>query len=338
MFHKSRPLIDFAFFPEYVYLTPMTRNVIKVCSLSLKKGLGAAWSILIIMIPVSFVMTLLQYTGFLEHLTWILEPFMSIFSLPAEASMALIMGALINIYAGIAVMGTMSLDLWSINIIAVMMLICHNLIVESAVQSKTGVSGLKMTAFRIVAAFSMGLCLTFLLPETLKSQQWAMGTVVNAQTLTFLEMLMVWAVQTSLLTFKVILIVLGLTVMMDLMRYYRLFTPVVSLLRPFTQINGLPYTSAFMWMAGIVFGLAYGSGILIAESKAGHLDQDALTRLNLSLGISHSLIEDSFLFVAIGASLFWVLVPRVIAAAVVVWVFVLARSYMESRRDSVSKA
>lgn len=316
----------------------MTRNVIKVCSLSFKKGLGAALAILIVMIPVSFVMTLLQFTGFLEHLTWILAPFMSLFSLPAEASMVLIMGALINIYAGIAVMGTMSLNLWSINIIAVMMLICHNLIVESAVQSKTGVSGLKMTAFRVVAAFSMGLCLTFVLPESLKTQQWVMGTVVNAQTLTFLEMLKVWAVQNSVLTFKVILIILGLTVMMDLMRYYRLFTPVVSMLRPFTRINGLPHKSAFMWMAGIVFGLAYGSGVLIAESRAGNMDQDALIRLNLSLGISHSLIEDTLLFVAIGASLFWVLVPRVVAAAGVVWVFVLARSYMESRRGSISKA
>ena len=314
----------------------MTRTILQICSLSFKKGLSAAWSILIIMIPVSFVMTLLQYTGFLEHITWILEPFMSIFSLPAEASMALIVGGLINIYAGIAVMGTMSLDLWSINIIAVMMLICHNLIVESAVQSKTGVSGLKMSAFRMVAAFSMGLCLTFVLPESLKTQQWAMGAVVVAGAQPLVDMLMAWAVQTSVLTFKVMLIVLGLTVMIDLMRYYRLFTPVVSMLRPFTQINGLPHKSAFMWMAGIVFGLAYGSGIIIAESKAGHLDHDELIRLNLSLGISHSLVEDTFLFVAIGASLFWILVPRVIAAAVVVWIFVLARAYMDSRRSSLS--
>jgi len=314
----------------------MTRTILQICLLSFKKGLSAAWSILIIMIPVSFVMTLLQYTGFLEHITWILEPFMSIFSLPAEASMALIVGGLINIYAGIAVMGTMSLDLWSINIIAVMMLICHNLIVESAVQSKTGVSGLKMSAFRMVAAFSMGLCLTFVLPESLKTQQWAMGAVVVAGAQPLVDMLMAWAVQISVLTFKVMLIVLGLTVMIDLMRYYRLFTPVVSMLRPFTQINGLPHKSAFMWMAGIVFGLAYGSGIIIAESKAGHLDHDELIRLNLSLGISHSLLEDTFLFVAIGASLFWILVPRVIAAAVVVWIFVLARAYMNSRRSSLS--
>lgn len=309
----------------------MARDVLNICALSLKKGLGAALSILAVMIPVSFGMMILKYTGVLEHLTWILSPFMSIFSLPAEASMALIMGALLNVYAGIAVMGTMTLNLWSINIIAVMMLICHNLIVESAVQSKTGVSGLKMTAFRMVAAFSVGLCLTFVLPESLKSQQWTMGVAVNAQALTFLEILKVWIVQNSALTLKVIVIVLGLTVVMDLMRYFRLFNPVVSILRPFSVINGLQPKSAFMWMAGIVFGLAYGSGVLIAESKAGNMDRDTLIRLNLSLGISHSLIEDTLLFVAMGASLFWVLVPRIVAAAVAVWVFVCIRSYSRER-------
>jgi hypothetical protein len=86
-------------------------------------------------------------------------------------------------------------------------------------------------------------------------------------------------------------------------------------------------------MTGIFFGLAYGAGVLIAEARAGHVDKDSLVRLNLSLGISHSLIEDTALFVAIGASLFWVLVPRMVAAAVMVWVYALATSVIRQRRQ-----
>jgi hypothetical protein len=209
-----------------------------------------------------------------------------------------------------------------------MMLICHNLIVESAVQSRTGVSGLKMAFFRIVAALVMGLLLTVLLPESLKSRHWDLGNIVNSQTQTFTDMLSIWSVQTSVLTLKVILIIIGVTMVIDFMRYYRMFTPAASLLRPFTRINGLKSKSAFMWMAGLIFGIAYGAGVLIAEARAGHMDHDSLTRLNLSLGISHSLIEDSLLFVAIGASLFWVVVPRIVAAAIAVWVFILIRYFM----------
>ena len=54
-------------------------------------------------------------------------------------------------------------------------------------------------------------------------------------------------------------------------------------------------------------------------------------RDSLSLGISHSLIEDTFLFVAIGASLFWVLVPRMVAAALMVWAYVLVMSFLQPR-------
>ena len=122
-------------------------------------------------------------------------------------SLALIAGALINIYAGIAVMGTLGLDAWSINIIAVMMLICHNLLVESAVQSRTGVSGIAMTVFRIVAAIGMGICLSLLLPESMKGTGMLMGAAVSPDTQTLAEVMATWFMQTSDLTVKVILII-----------------------------------------------------------------------------------------------------------------------------------
>jgi hypothetical protein len=275
---------------------------------------------------------MLQYTGVLERIAWVLSPIMKIVSLPPEASFALIAGALINIYAGIAVMGTLSLSAWDINIMAVMMLICHNLIVESAVQSKTGVSGLKMTFFRIIAAIGMGICLSFILPEGFKQVSTTMGGKVFSYEQGFLDVLILWVKQTSMLTLKVILIIAAINLIIDVMRYLKAFDPVITLLRPLTFMHGLPKKASFMWMAGILFGLAYGSGVLIAEAQTGRVDKDSLVRLNLSLGISHSLIEDTLLFVAIGASLFWVLIPRMVAAAVMVWIYALAMSFLNSSK------
>ena len=299
---------------------------------SCMKSIEVCWSILIIMIPVSLGVTILQYTGILDYFAWALSPLMRIISLPGEASLALIAGALINIYAGIAVMGTLGLDAWSINIIAVMMLICHNLLVESAVQSRTGVSGVTMTVFRIVAAIGMGICLSLLLPEGLKGTGLHMGVAVASETKAFAEVMMIWFKQTSALTVKVILIIAVINLAIDVMRFFKAFDPVISLLRPLAFINGLPGKAAFMWLTGIFFGLAYGAGVLIAEARAGHVDKESLVRLNLSLGVSHSLIEDTILFVAIGASLFWVLVPRMLAAALMVWAYALAISFIQARR------
>ena len=297
---------------------------------SLLKSIRVSGTILMIMVPVSFCVTMLQFTGVLERIAWVLSPVMKIVSLPPEASFALIAGALINIYAGIAVMGTLSLTAWDINIMAVMMLICHNLIVESAVQSKTGVSGLKMTLFRIIAAIGMGICLSFILPEGFKQVSTTLGGKVFSSAQGFVEVIVLWVKQTSMLTLKVILIIAAINLIIDVMRYLKAFDPVITLLRPLTFMHGLPKKASFMWMAGILFGLAYGSGVLIAEAQTGRVDKDSLVRLNLSLGISHSLIEDTLLFVAIGASLFWVLIPRMVAAAVMVWIYVLMRSFSDS--------
>ncbi len=297
---------------------------------SLLKSIRVSGTILMIMVPVSFCVTMLQFTGVLERIAWVLSPVMKIVSLPPEASFALIAGALINIYAGIAVMGTLSLTAWDINIMAVMMLICHNLIVESAVQSKTGVSGLKMTLFRIIAAIGMGICLSFILPEGFKQVSTTLGGKVFSSAQGFVEVIVLWVKQTSMLTLKVILIIAAINLIIDVMRYLKAFDPVITLLRPLTFMHGLPKKASFMWMAGILFGLAYGSGVLIAEAQTGRVDKDSLVRLNLSLGISHSLIEDTLLFVAIGASLFWVLIPRMVAAAVMVWIYALMRSFSDS--------
>lgn len=315
-----------------VYYNQMAEDLKDISYRSLLRSIRVSGTILMIMVPVSFCVTMLQYTGVLERIAWVLSPIMKIVSLPPEASFALIAGALINIYAGIAVMGTLSLSAWDINIMAVMMLICHNLIVESAVQSKTGVSGLKMTLFRIIAAIGVGICLSFILPEGFKQVSTTMGGKVFSSAQGFLDVLILWVKQTSILTLKVILIIAAINLIIDVMRYLKAFDPVITLLRPLTFMHGLPKKASFMWMAGILFGLAYGSGVLIAEAQTGRVDKDSLVRLNLSLGISHSLIEDTLLFVAIGASLFWVLIPRMVAAAVMVWIYALAMSFLNSSK------
>jgi len=315
-----------------VYYNQMAEDLKDISYRSLLRSIRVSGTILMIMVPVSFCVTMLQYTGVLERIAWVLSPIMKIVSLPPEASFALIAGALINIYAGIAVMGTLSLSAWDINIMAVMMLICHNLIVESAVQSKTGVSGLKMTLFRIIAAIGVGICLSFILPEGFKQVSTTMGGKVFSSAQGFLDVLILWVKQTSMLTLKVILIIAAINLIIDVMRYLKAFDSVITLLRPLTFMHGLPKKASFMWMAGILFGLAYGSGVLIAEAQTGRVDKDSLVRLNLSLGISHSLIEDTLLFVAIGASLFWVLIPRMVAAAVMVWIYALARSFSDSSK------
>ena len=56
-----------------------------------------------IIIPISFLVTLLQWTGWLNHLDFLLNPLTSLINLPPEAALPIVTGMLINLYAVIAI-------------------------------------------------------------------------------------------------------------------------------------------------------------------------------------------------------------------------------------------
>ncbi len=88
---------------------------------------------------------------------------------------------------------------------------------------------------------------------------------------------------------------------------------------------GLSKDSSFLWFVANIIGLTYGSAILIEQMENKRLSVADARMLNNHLAISHSLLEDSLLFVAIGVPLFWVTVPRVLLAIAGVWVIRLLR-------------
>lgn len=67
-------------------------------------------------------------------------------------------------------------------------------------------------------------------------------------------------------------------------------------------------------------GLTYGSALLIEQVDRGKLSLSEGDLFNHHVGISHSLLEDTLLFVALGVPLIWVMVPRLLLAFCVVWI------------------
>ena len=71
--------------------------------------------------------------------------------------------------------------------------------------------------------------------------------------------------------------------------------------------------------------------------ESGRCTPDELKRLHMHLGVNHSTIEDPALFLALGISVFWTIVPRLIAAAVVVNVYNLANKVWSRVRTRPSE-
>jgi hypothetical protein len=73
-----------------------------------------------------------------------------------------------------------------------------------------------------------------------------------------------------------------------------------------------------MWVAGAGFGLIYGSAVIMEEAKKKALTKEELEHLHVSIGINHSIVEETALFLALGVNPLWLLIPRFAVAIIAV--------------------
>ncbi len=116
-----------------------------------------------IMIPVIFIVTLIKMTGILEVIAGLFEPAMKIFNLPGEATLPLILGAVVNLYAAISAIETLDLTPNQITTISIMLLIAHSLLVETAVIASLGVKKITQLSIRTGIAIVVGIIISIIL-------------------------------------------------------------------------------------------------------------------------------------------------------------------------------
>ena len=282
----------------------------------IKKGWqGFLWMMNIIL-PVSIFTTLLAWSGILGHLDFIIQPVMNLFHLPAMAALPLLIGMLTNLYGGIAAMIVLPFDQGQMTLMALFLLMAHNLIQEGIIQGQSGIHPLKITLFRIItASITVMIVAPWLAaapvtdaihPLSLPGQQSFSDVIVN------------WLKATSLVAGKIFVLIMAIMVLLEMAKVLNWITPIVRFFSPLLKIMGLDQKVGLLWMTGVVFGLAYGGAVIVEEVKANHLTQKELELLHLSIGINHSMIEDPLLFMSMGLSAFWLYIPRIIMAIVTV--------------------
>jgi hypothetical protein len=128
-----------------------------------KNGINTVLELGKVIIPVYLFITILKYTVILELISKWFQPLMKIFGLPGEAAVVLVLGNLLNLYAGIGAIASLTLTAKQITIIAVMLSFSHSLPVETAVSKKVGVSVLAVVSTRIGLAAVSGIILNLVI-------------------------------------------------------------------------------------------------------------------------------------------------------------------------------
>jgi Fe2+ transport system protein B len=287
---------------------------------SLTSGLAKGWNgfvwMLKILVPISLLTSLLAWSGWINRLDLILEPVMGVIGLPPVAALPLIAGLLTGPYGAIAAMAPLPLTVDQMTLLAIFLLISHNLIQEGFIQSKSGLPFLKATLFRLVASITMVMVVSWFMDHETATNALTDAPVIIQ--VPFFSMLKTWIAATLVLSGKILVIIMTLMITLEIMKNYNLIDHIVRMLAPVLKVLGLGKQTGFMWLTAATFGLTYGAAVIVEEAKEGNLSKDELERLHLSMGINHSMIEDPALFLSLGLSIFWMCVPRVAAAIIAV--------------------
>lgn len=132
-------------------------------STGFKKGIETTWILLKITLPVYFVVRLLEATPLLGWLSRLFEPLMGLFGLPGEASIVLVIGNVLSLYAAVGAIGAMAFSPVQVTILALMLSFSHSLPVESALAHRLGLSVPFVVAFRLGLAALTGVAAKFAL-------------------------------------------------------------------------------------------------------------------------------------------------------------------------------
>jgi hypothetical protein len=85
---------------------------------------------------------------------------------------------------------------------------------------------------------------------------------------------------------------------------------------------------------GFVFGLAYGGGIIVRDTKQRSLGRRQVFLMSVFLSMMHAIVEDSLVLIALGASAVWVVGFRLVWAVVVTLALGAAAAAVARRRAS----
>ena len=292
----------------------------------LRNALKTALWIIRIIIPVSFIVTLLDFYGVIEWISTYTAPLFQLIGLQGNAAVVYFSSLFLPLYAPIAIIATLPLTLREITILALMCLITHNLPIECAVQRRSGTPFWQTLVIRLTFSILGGILLNLILPNGMNAQ----CTMHNAQLqtqqiLTLQTTLINWFSSTISLCIKIILIITALMYGQFLLKRYGIINKIARPLSPLMRLCGLQPSSAFLWLVAQIVGLTYGAGIMAQEIEESGADREELHRINLHISVNHSLIEDTAIFCMLGVAWYFLVIPRLIFAIIIVQTYNLVK-------------
>ena len=264
--------------------------------------------------PVTVVVSVLRYTPVYDSLLSLLAPLMGLFGLPDEATVPLVLGNLLNLYAAIGAMLAMELTVKQVFILALMLGFSHGLPVEAAICRRVGVSVPLVLLFRLALAAVAAVTVNLLWRGGGERADY--GLVARGETapsglveitLNAFQSAAMGIVQLAIIVIPVMLFIRVLQDVGALERF-------AAAMRPLMRPLGIAPRGAVTMAGGLFFGLAFGAGVILEEARKQKFTRRELTLIILFLCVCHAVVEDTLIFAPLGINVLPLLLVRLVSA------------------------
>lgn len=298
----------------------------------IRQGLSVAWTLCKIVFPVTIVVTILQYTPVLPWFINLLAPVMKLIGLPGEAAMPLVLGNVLNLYAGIGAIVSFEFTVKEVFIMAIMLSFSHNLFIESSLASRVGVNWFIISGIRLILAFISAFIINLTWHGGSDIAQYGFMSQPDV-VLTSWGAIVFHGFKTALIaSIQLSLIVIPLMIIMQYLRELGWMNKLSNLISPFTRMLGMKSNTSFTLVTGLTIGLAFGAGVMIQA-----VQEDGVSRKDMMLALiflvtCHAVVEDTVIFIPLGISVWPLLVIRLVTAIILTIIVAAVWNWVERRK------
>lgn len=294
----------------------------------LKSGLRTTWELGKVIFPVTLAVSVLQYTAVYDVLLSGITPVMALLGLPNEAAVPLVLGNLLNLYAAIGAILAMELTVKQVFILALMLSFSHGLPVEAAVCRRIGVSVGLVVGFRVALAVVAAGAVNLLWSGGGEIARYGLAPAPEAEPSGWWEIFLGALQSATIGIFQLALIVFPVMVMIQVLKDLGAVGRFAGWMRPLMRPLGIAPRGAVTMAGGLIFGLAFGAGVILEQVREQEFSKREITLMVLFLCACHAVIEDTLIFIPLGINVMPLLLIRVLAA--ILLTLLIARLWREA--------
>ncbi|KKB38677.1 nucleoside recognition domain-containing protein [Bacillus thermotolerans] len=280
-------------------------------------GVKTTWTLGKMIFPITLIVTLLQYTPVLPWLMNAISPVMGIFGLSGDASIPLVLGNVLNLYAAIGAILSLDLSVKEVFILAVMLSFSHNLFIESGVASRVGVKVPILLAVRLGLAAVSAIVINLVWKGGGETAVYGMAPPLQADPDGWGQIFMLGLEKAGYGVLQLALVVIPLMVAIQVLKDLKWLDVFSRWMAPATRMLGMKENTSTTLASGLLFGLAFGSAVMIQAVKEDGVSHRDVTLAMIFLVACHAIVEDTLIFVPLGitgAPLVALFLIRLIAA------------------------